>query len=100
MRKHDRKHDRKHMGRVAELGCVICRRMGFGPSPAEVHHIRAGTGAGKRASHYDTIPLCCAHHRQGADGLHVMGRKAWERHHGVTELELLEDVRRLLEGKP
>lgn len=26
-----------------------------------------------------------------------MGRKAWERHHGVTELELLDETKRLLE---
>ena len=36
-------------------------------------------------------------HRSSNDALHAMGRKAWERHHGVTELELLDDTKRLLE---
>lgn len=90
-----RKHDRKHMGRVAELGCVICRRMGFGPTPAEVHHIRTGVGAGRRADDDRTIPLCYEHHR-GALGIHGMGRKAFERGYGVTELELLEETRTAL----
>ena len=90
--------ERDHMGRVAELGCALCRRYGYFGTPAELHHPRTGTGAGRRASHMDVIPLCPAHHRQGADGLHVLGRKAFERTHGVTERELLDETRRLLEG--
>lgn len=50
---------------------------------------------GKRASNFETIPLCHYHH-QGAEGIHGMGRKAWERHFGVTELELLEEVKEAL----
>ena len=88
--------ERKHLSRVAELGCVLCIRYGHTDTAAEIHHIRTGTGAGRKASHYETIPLCPHHHRLGNDALHVMGRKKWERHHGVTELELLEQVRDLL----
>lgn len=88
--------ERKHLSRVAELGCILCARQGHEGTPAEVHHIRTGAGVGRRSSHMDTIPLCPAHHRLGNDALHVMGRKAWERHHGLTELELLEQVRDLL----
>jgi hypothetical protein len=90
---------KKHMGRVAEFGCILCFRNGYAGTPAEVHHIRTGTGAGRRASDFDTIPLCPYHHRQSNEALHVMGRKAWERHHGVTELELLEQTKELLNGK-
>lgn len=39
------------------------------------------------------------HHRLGNDAIHVMGRKAFERHHGATELELLETVKSALEEK-
>ena len=92
------KAEKHHMGRVAALGCCLCQRYGWHGTPAEVHHVRTGTGAGRRASHFDVIPLCPAHHRQGADGLHVMGRKAWERAHGVTELDLLDEVRAMLAG--
>ena len=86
--------EKAYLGRVAELGCVLCRRLGLGASPAEVHHPRMGTGAGRRASHYDAIPLCPCHHRSSNDALHAMGRKAWERHHGITELELVEQTQR------
>ena len=76
------------MGRVADLGCAICRMIGLGKTPAHVHHPRTGTGAGRRSSHWDTIPLCPQHHT-GNDGIHGMGRKAFERHYGVTEAELM-----------
>ncbi len=81
--------DKDYMGRAAALGCVLCRRLGYGATPAEIHHPRTGTGAGRRADHKEGIPLCPEHHR-GNTGLHGMGRKAFEREYGVTELELVE----------
>lgn len=89
------KAEKAHMGRVAELGCAICRMLGYGPTPAEVHHRRTAVGGGKRAPHVDTLPLCPEHHR-GNTGLHGMGRKAWERHFGVTEVELIEQTKKAL----
>lgn len=89
------KAEKAHMGRVAELGCVLCLQLGYGATPAEVHHIRTGTGAGRRAPDDQTIGLCPEHHR-GNTGLHGMGRKAFEIHYNFTELELLAEVRRIL----
>jgi hypothetical protein len=86
--------EKAHMARVASLGCAICRRIGFHDSPALVHHLRSGTGLG-RASHFDTMPLCHEHHA-GSTGIHGMGRRAWERHWGVSESELLEETKSLL----
>jgi hypothetical protein len=83
------------MGKVAELGCMLCRLLCYGETPAQVHHIRTGTGAGRRADDTETIPLCPEHHT-GQTGLHGMGRKAFERKYEVTELELLEMTRRAL----
>lgn len=91
------REEARYMSRVAEMGCIICERNGYEGTPAEVHHIRTGVGAGKRASHRDTIPLCPLHHR-GNDGVHGMGRKAWERHFGITELDLVMIVRTRIEG--
>lgn len=85
------------MARVAALGCVICRRLGMGPQPAEVHHIRTGVGVGRRARDDQVLPLCPAHHRGNA-GLHGLGRKRFERVYGVTELELLEQTFKELGG--
>ena len=74
---------REHMGRVAELGCCLCRR------PAEVHHVRCLAGGGQRSSDFHTIPLCATHHRLGGSGVAFhAGPRTWERIHG-TELFLL-----------
>ena len=87
--------ERKHMNAVAELGCMVCRRMGYQGTPAELHHKRAGTGAGLRSSNFDVIPLCPEHHR-GKTGIHGLGTKGFPKHWGFTEQDLLDDTRRLL----
>lgn len=87
--------ERKYLSRVAELGCLVCRRMGYPDTPAEIHHKRAGTGAGRRSSHFDAMPLCPEHHR-GKTGLHGLGTKGFARHYGFDEADLLQDVRDLL----
>lgn len=90
--------EHRHLDRVQRLGCVLCRHMGYHDTPAEIHHPRTGTGAGRKASHFDAIPLCPTHHRLGNDALHVLGRRAFERHHGITEMELLQITRNLMGG--
>jgi len=87
--------ERRYLNRVAELGCLVCRRMGYPGTPAEIHHKRAGTGAGKRSSHFDAMPLCPEHHR-GKTGLHGLGTKGFPKHWGFDEDDLLQDVRDLL----
>lgn len=91
------KDEKLYLSKVADLGCIICYRLGFAGTPAEIHHVRGmGLGMGVRSSHYQTIPLCPEHHR-GNTGYHGMGRKAFERKHGVTEQELIEQVKELLD---
>lgn len=80
-----------HLGKVAALGCVVCRNLGYGETPAEIHHVRSGQGM-KRASHYETIPLCHLHHRTGGYGVAFhAGEKAFEANFG-NELDLLEQT--------
>lgn len=62
--------ERQYMADVAQLGCIACRILGLPDTPSEVHHRRSGTGMGRRASHYDTIPLCPGHHRLNEDAIH------------------------------
>lgn len=81
----------KHLSYVARLGCAICRRLGYDDTPSEVHHQRTGVGAGRRSPDNLVIPLCPEHHR-GNTGIHGMGRKAFERHYGVTEVELVAET--------
>ena len=74
--------EKRHMGRVQQLGCIVCA------GPASVHH--AGTGAGGRRDHMKVLPLCYYHH-QGEQGIHTLGRKRWGAVYG-TEDELLAKV--------
>jgi hypothetical protein len=86
------KAEKQHYAKVANLGCSLCRYLGYGESPPELHHIRR---AGKRTN-APVIPLCPEHHR-GNTGIHGMGRKAFEREYKVTEEELLEMTEKLIE---
>lgn len=61
--------DKLYMGRVAALGCALCHKLGYGHTPAQVHHIREGQGMSQRASNYLTVPLCEPHHT-GSKGIH------------------------------
>ena len=76
------------MGKVAEVGCILCISLGRGATPAEVHHLKEECGAGQRQSDYLTIPLCPECHR-GQSGFHGLGQKAFERTYKLTELDLL-----------
>lgn len=82
------------MAKVAALGCIACRKLGYMDTPAEVHHIRTGMGMGQRNSHYNTLPLCAHHHRHGKDAIH-QSRALFEKKFG-TEMELLEEVNELI----
>ena len=88
------KDEKNHLRNVSELGCIVCRRLGFFGTPAEIHHIRAGRGWG-RSSHFHTLPLCPEHHR-GRTGVHGLGTKGFPKHYGFTEEELLDEVYELL----
>ena len=81
---------KKHMGKVAELGCILCAHMGYPDSPAEVHHPKEGVfaGAAQRASDWLTIPLCPEHHR-GSSGLHGLGTKGFYTRYKLNEADLL-----------
>ena len=83
------------MSAVAELGCAICRRMGYQGTPAELHHPRRLAGGWGRSSHMSVIPLCPEHHR-GSTGLHGLGTKGFEKHYGYDEADLLKDTLLLL----
>jgi hypothetical protein len=95
-RKHTAEEDRI-MAQVAAMGCLVCERMGYPGTPAQLHHVRARHGWG-RSSHKAIIPLCWEHH-QGKTGVHSMGREQFRDMYGKSEIELLEIIlNRLLEG--
>lgn len=95
------KDEKQHMDRVAALGCIACRLLGYRDTPCELHHPRSGAGAGRKSSNYDVIGLCAAHHRGThhpmVSSIHL-DKRAFIAQFG-TEAALLQMVRDLLEGK-
>jgi hypothetical protein len=85
--------NKQHYSKVAELGCILCKKLGYEGTACEIHHIRR---AGVR-SDSPVIGLCPMHHRWSY-GIHNMGRKRWERYHETTEEELLAWTEELLNG--
>lgn len=81
--------EERHMGRVAALGCILCRvHFNVYGTPAEVHHVRLGQGGAQRASDYLGVPLCTEHHR-GNSGLHGLGTRGFYTRYRLSELDLL-----------
>ena len=91
------KKEKEHMDRVANLGCLICRKEGNPFSPAELHHIRDVriTGPGQRAKHTEVIPLCVAHHRIGKESFHY-NSKAFTKKWGSQKDLLVETLNLLI----
>ena len=83
-----KKQEKENYDRLARFGCVLCSYIGYEGTPAELHHIRRGNIPRKQAP---VIPLCPEHHR-GNTGIHLLGRKQFERIYGITEERLLELV--------
>ena len=77
------------MARVAELGCIACTLLGYGQTPAQVHHIREGQGMAQRAGNFLVVPLCLEHHT-GSGGVH--GDRSILRQLNCTELDLLDET--------
>jgi hypothetical protein len=88
--------EKRHLAKVAELGCALCAHLGYGRTPAEVHHVRVEHGWG-RSSHFDTIGLCWTHHQAPKISVHGLGRAEFAAMYGISELELLEAVKKRLQ---
>lgn len=70
--------EKRYLDRVARLGCYLCHHLGFGPTPAQIHHLREGVGMAQRNSNYLVVPLCDRHHANSSpDGIHGQ-RRAWK----------------------
>jgi hypothetical protein len=89
------KAEKKYMNSVAELGCVVCRRMGYEGTPSELHHPRRKAEGWGRSKNIYVLPLCPEHHR-GNTGVHGLGTKVFPKHWGFTEDDLADDVAKLL----
>lgn len=95
--------EQRHKGRVSRLGCCVCRRLGWGATPGEVHHVAEGSGL---RSDFAVCCLCKEHHT-GASGFHRRGdgflkqfRVPGESEYGLL-VWTIEDLARahLIEGR-
>lgn len=86
------KAEKRWVARVVGLGCVVCRNLGYGESPAEFHHLRFGMGAGQRMGNGIGIPLCPTHHRIGCRGVaYHAGPQTWEALYG-SQISLFNQI--------
>lgn len=74
------------MDRVAQTGCIVCRRLGRGWVPGQVHHVAEGSSI---RSGFAAVCLCPAHHT-GPAGFHLLqetfikvNRVPWEKEEGL-----------------
>ncbi len=88
------KAQKEKYSKLARLGCSLCRELGYGETPAELHHIRRTS----KRSNAPVIPLCPEHHR-GNTGIHGLGRRSFEFRYGLTEEYLLEKSLELIGEK-
>jgi hypothetical protein len=79
---------KRWMGLVARVPCVLCAHMGLGDTPAQVHHMKLGTGMTNKADDALTIALCPEHHT-GASGVHQLKDRGLRLRYNVGELDLL-----------
>lgn len=76
------------MGRVAQLRCVLCRRLGLAQDgKTDVHHLRTEQGGAQRASNWLVAGLCHFRCHQGPQGIH--GDRSLLRRAKCTEIDLL-----------
>lgn len=85
---------RAYLERVKMLPCVICDA----PPPSDAHHVISGRFGSRKASDFDTIPLCRAHHQDGPEAIH-QNKAAWEAAHG-PDTDYLPVVARMLGDHP
>ena len=82
---------------LARLGCILCRQnevKNIDDSPVEIHHIRR---FGQTRNNSEAIPLCMWHHRLGNHSVHNLGHKGFAKYWGMSEEDLLEKTKELLE---
>ena len=81
-----------HLARVKALPCVVCHR----PGPSDAHHVFCGRYGNRKASDFETIPLCKDCH-QGPHGIHT-AKAAWIAVNG-NDFDFLPVVDDMLAGQ-
>jgi hypothetical protein len=83
----------RHMARVKALPCVICCH----PPPSDAHHCISGRYGSRKASDFETIPLCKQCHQDGPLAIH-QDKAGWQERNGMDH-EFLAVVADALAGE-
>jgi len=67
----------KHMRRVKMLPCIVCGK----PGPNDAHHCISGRYGTRKASDFETVPMCRSCHLDGPNAIH-RNKREWEERHG------------------
>ena len=67
----------EHMQAVKQLPCAVCGS----PPPSDAHHVIHDRFGTRKASDFEVIPLCKAHHQDGPEAIHN-GKQSWRDKHG------------------
>lgn len=81
----------EHMAQVKLLPCVVCGK----PGPSDVHHCIHGRYSARRASDFETIPLCVECHRYPYPLAIHSGKQSWLQRNG-PDYEFLPVVAEML----
>lgn len=84
------RREREHLLAVKMLPCVICNA----PPPSEAHHCIHDRYSAAKVSHFQTIPLCAAHHRIGPNAIHE-GKETWRRRFGADHSYLIAVLKKI-----
>lgn len=93
------KDEREFMDNMRQLGCIVCRNLGYGETPPAIHHMEGKT---KQGAHFHVIPLCQRHHQEADTekdkrwiSRHGDGRAAFEVEYG-KEIDLYHQCLELM----
>jgi hypothetical protein len=76
-RRKGRVPDKQYLAWIHTQPC-LCRGPGC---RGRIHAHHSGLrGLGQKADDRTALPLCSAHHQNGPDALHVLGKRFWLRH--------------------
>lgn len=81
-----------YQDRVRSIGCLVCKELGLGPTPAAIHHVESIRDG---LSEYAVVPLCWDHH-QGPEGVHGLHRRVFEMRYKLTDIDMLAMVAKAL----
>jgi len=83
-------HDEDYKAWIRTLVCRACGR----PAPNEAAHTGIDGGMSMKASDYSCVPLCPDCHTRGPLSYHRIGKRAFERVHGIRFASIAARLRR------